>query len=79
MRFIQSIEPIKTESWKRFQYAQNVQMTAQLNFESQRGQQSRNGDNSRKGHERTIMDSNGQKKFSSESDISVAQEDSGIT
>ena len=59
---MQSIEPIKTESWKRFQYAQNVQMTAQLNFESQRGQQSRNGDNSRKGHERTIMDSNGEIK-----------------
>jgi len=39
-------------------------MTAQLNFESQRGQQSRNGDDSRKGHERTIMDSNGEKKAS---------------
>ena len=38
-------------------------MTAQLNFESQLDQQSRNGDNSRKGLERTIMDSNGQTKL----------------
>ena len=38
-------------------------MTAQLNFESPLDQQSRNGDNSRKGLERTIMDSNGQTKL----------------